>query len=176
MNAKQKQSRTQTEIVQLLVRARQDPYHTDERKRIDLYWKVGAAISRRIEQEGWGKGTVATLADQIQRAQPSARGFSPQNLWRMRQFFDAYREAPELATLARQVSWSSNLHIIGKAKRAPERAFYLRMAARHGWQVREVARHIDAALFERQRSPKAKSAPSSKRKPKRARAELARPN
>ena len=82
----------------------------------------------------------------------------------MRQFFDAYRGAPELATLARRVSWSSNLHIIGKAKAAPEREFYLRMAARHGWQVREVARQIDAALFERKKHAKAKTAQQSKRR------------
>ncbi|MDZ4287600.1 MAG: PDDEXK nuclease domain-containing protein, partial [Prosthecobacter sp.] len=45
--------------------------------------------------------------------------------------------------------WSSNLHILSRAKRPEEREFYLRMASRNRWQVREVARQMDAGLFER---------------------------
>ena len=37
----------------------------------------------------------------------------------------------------------------GRAKRAEEREFYLRMAIQQRWQVREVARQIDSGLFER---------------------------
>jgi hypothetical protein len=39
--------------------------------------------------------------------------------------------------------------ILTKAKRPEEREFYLRMAVQQRWSVREVARQIDAALFER---------------------------
>jgi predicted nuclease of restriction endonuclease-like (RecB) superfamily len=49
----------------------------------------------------------------------------------------------------RELPWSSHLHIISRAKRPEEREFYLRMASRNRWQVREVARQIDAGLFER---------------------------
>ena len=116
---------------------------------IDLYWQVGESISRRIGTDGWGKGTVAALSAYIQERHPSARGFSPQNLWRMRQFFEAYREQQELSTLLRELPWSSNLQILTKSKRPEEREFYLRMAIRQGWSVRELARQIDGALFER---------------------------
>lgn len=49
----------------------------------------------------------------------------------------------------RELPWSSNLHILNKAKRSEEREFYLRMATRNRWPVREVARQIEASLFER---------------------------
>jgi predicted nuclease of restriction endonuclease-like (RecB) superfamily len=85
------------------------------------------------------------------------RGFSAQNLWRMRQFFETYRDYPELSTMLRELPWSSNLHILSKTKMADEREFYLRMAIQHHWSVLEVARQIDSALFERsvlrERSP-----------------------
>lgn len=116
---------------------------------IDLYWRVGEFISRRIDAEGWGKGTVASLSSYIQQRNPGVRGFSPQNLWRMRQFFDAYRGQPELSTLLRELPWSAHLHILTKAKRPEERVFYLRTATHERWSVREVARQVDAALFER---------------------------
>jgi predicted nuclease of restriction endonuclease-like (RecB) superfamily len=116
---------------------------------IDLYWQVGEFISGRIGTEGWGKGTVADLSAFIQRRHPGVRGFSPPNLWRMRQFFDAYRGEPKLSTLLRELPWSSNLHILTRSKRPEEREFYLRMATQQRWSVREVARQIDGALFER---------------------------
>ena len=116
---------------------------------IDLYWKVGAAISTRIERDGWGKRTVAELAAHLARTQLGTRGFSPQNLWRMRQFFEAYRDAPVLSTLLRELPWSAHLHILSGTKRPEEREFYLRLAASNRWPVRELARQIASGAFAR---------------------------
>lgn len=92
---------------------------------------------------------MAELAIHIRRRNPGIRGFSSQNLWRMRQFFEAYRDQPKLSTLLRELPWSSNLHILTKTKRVEEREFYLKLATQNRWSVREVARQIDGALFER---------------------------
>ncbi|MBI2312396.1 MAG: DUF1016 domain-containing protein [Betaproteobacteria bacterium] len=137
------------EVVHLIRQSHQRAYQAVNAELIDLYWRVGEYISRRIESEGWGKGTIVALATFIQRAQPGIRGFSPQNLWRMRQFYDTYRAEPKLSTLVRELPWSSNLHILTKAKLPEEREFYLRMTTRNRWPVREVARQINASLFER---------------------------
>ena len=116
---------------------------------IDLYWKVGELVARKIDSDGWGKGTVAALSSYIQKRHPGLQGFSPQNVWRMRQFFDAYRDRPDLSTLLRELPWSANLHVLTKCKSPEEREFYLRTAIAQRWPVREVARQIDGALFER---------------------------
>jgi len=116
---------------------------------IELYWKVGELVVRKIQSNGWGKSTVAALSAYIQKRQPGLQGFSPQNLWRMRQFFEAYRNRPDLSTLLRELPWSANLHVLTKCKRAEEREFYLRMATGQRWSVREVARQIDGGMFER---------------------------
>ena len=57
---------------------------------MDLYWNIGEYISGKIAAEEWGKGTVAALSETIQRRYPGVAGYSPQNLWRMRQFFETY--------------------------------------------------------------------------------------
>ena len=137
------------EVVQMIQVARERTLSTVNTALIDLYWQVGKTISSRIASDGWGKGTVTALASYIQSRQAGVRGFSPQNLWRMRQFFDAYREQPELSTLLRELSWSAHLHILAKTKRPEEREFYMRMSNQQHWPVREVARQIDSALFER---------------------------
>ena len=137
------------EVVELIRRARQQAARVVNTELIELYWRIGDYLHRKIESDGWAKSTVVQLAAHIAQREPGLRGFSPQNLWRMRQFFDAYREQPELSTLLRELSWSAHLHILAKTKLPEEREFYLRMSNQQHWPVREVARQIDSALFER---------------------------
>jgi len=116
---------------------------------IDLYWSIGEHITNKIANDGWGQGTVIALAEYIQRRQPNARGFSAQNLWRMRQFFEVYRDKPKLSPLVRELSWTHNLLILSRSKREEEREFYLRVCVRERWSKRELQRQLDSALFER---------------------------
>jgi hypothetical protein len=55
---------------------------------IDLYWEVGATISRKIEAAEWGDGVVEQLAEYIGRIEPGLHGFTRANLFRMRQFYE----------------------------------------------------------------------------------------
>lgn len=87
------------EVVRLIEQSHLRAYQAVNAELIDLYWRVGERISRRIKSEGWGKGTIVALSAFIQRARPGIRGFSPQNLWRMRQFYDTYRSDRKLSTL-----------------------------------------------------------------------------
>lgn len=116
---------------------------------IDLYWSIGEHITKKIADDGWGKGTVAALAEYINRRQPNARGFSARNLWRMMQFFETYRSLPKLSTLLRELPWSHNLAIMSRSKRDEEREFYLRLAGRERWSFRDLQRQLNGALFER---------------------------
>jgi predicted nuclease of restriction endonuclease-like (RecB) superfamily len=137
------------EIVELIRAARQRAARAVNTQLIDLYWRIGDYLHHKIESDGWAQGTVVHLAAYIAQREPGLRGFSPQNLWRMRQFFVAYRDDPKLSPLLRDLPWSSHLHILSRSKRSEEREFYLRMATQNRWPVREVARQLDAALFER---------------------------
>ena len=137
------------EVVKLIHTSRQQALRAVNTELIDLYWRIGEYLHHKIEADGWAKGTVVQLAGYIAQREPGLRGFSPQNLWRMRQFFEAYRGDSKLSPLLRVLPWSSHLHILSRAKRSEEREFYLRMATQNRWPVREVARQIDSALFER---------------------------
>ncbi|NDP61161.1 PDDEXK nuclease domain-containing protein [Polaromonas sp.] len=137
------------EVVKLINTSRQRAMQAVNTELIDLYWHIGEYLHHKIEADGWAKGTVVQLAAYIAQREPGVRGFSPQNLWRMRQFFETYRDEAKLSPLLRVLPWSSHLHILSRSKRSEEREFYLRMAAQNRWPVREVARQIDSALFER---------------------------
>ena len=137
------------EVVELIRAARQQAVRAVNTELIELYWRIGDYLHRKIESDGWAKGTVVQLAAYIAQREPGLRGFSPPNLWRMRQFFVTYHDFPKLSPLLRELPWSSHLHILSRSKRPEEREFYLRMATQNRWPVREVARQIDGALFER---------------------------
>ena len=137
------------EVVALIRAARQRAAQAVNTAVVDLYWHIGQYLYHKIEADGWAKGTVVQLAAYVARREPGRRGFSAQNLWRMRQFYQAYPAAELLSTRLRELPWSSHLHILSRTKRPEEREFYLRMAAQQRWHVREVARQIDTGLFER---------------------------
>lgn len=120
------------------------------RELIDLYWEIGKYLDERIETDGWGKGTVRQLAEHLLGREAGLRGFSASNLWRMRQFYQTWRSAPEeLATLLRELPWSAHLDLLGRCGTDAEREFYLRFAIRENHSVRDLRRAIDTATFER---------------------------
>jgi predicted nuclease of restriction endonuclease-like (RecB) superfamily len=116
---------------------------------IDTYWTVGAHLSRKVSEAGWGKGIVQELATWLAAQVPELKGFSSSNLWRMKQFYEVYHDDENLAPLVRQLSWTHNLIILGQSKQPEEREFYLRLAVRAKWSKRELQRQIESAAFER---------------------------
>ena len=137
------------QVVAMIEAARNHAYQAVNTGLIDLYWRVGELICRRIASDGWGKSTIVSLAAYIRRRDPNARGFSAQNLWRMRQFYETWRGEKKLSPLLRELSWTNNLFILGKCKRPEEREFYLRLATREKLPSRQLERQIDGAFFER---------------------------
>lgn len=137
------------EVVTLIQSARQKAFQAVNTNLIELYWQVGAYISRKIESAEWGDGVVEQLAAYIARTQPVLRGFTRPNLFRMRQFYETYRNDEKVSALLRQLSWTHNLIILSQSKREEEREFYLRLAIKERWSTRELERQFKTALFER---------------------------
>lgn len=74
------------EVLALIQGARQRVVQAVNTQLIELYWQVGAYISRKLEQAEWGDSVVSQLAVHLARTQPGLRGFTRANLFRMRQF------------------------------------------------------------------------------------------
>jgi predicted nuclease of restriction endonuclease-like (RecB) superfamily len=55
-----------------------------------LYWDIGRGIMEKQRTAGWGDAVVERLAADLRAGFPDMRGFSADNLWRMRQFFAEY--------------------------------------------------------------------------------------
>ncbi|MCO5948265.1 PDDEXK nuclease domain-containing protein [Mucilaginibacter flavidus] len=116
---------------------------------INLYWQVGAYVSQRIEAEEWGKSVVQKLALYIEQTEPDIRGFSDKNLWRMKQFYEAYKNHQNLSALLREISWTNNLTILSRTKSIEEKEFYLRLCVKEKYSSRELERQMNSGVFER---------------------------
>ena len=138
-----------SEVINLIESARQKTFQAVNTALIDLYWQIGETISRKINSSEWGDGVVDQLADYIALTQPNLRGFTRRNLFRMRQFYETYRDDEKISPLVRQLPWTHNLIILGQSKRPEEREFYLRLAIHEKWGSRELERQLKTALFER---------------------------
>jgi len=155
-----RQEQAFTEVVRLIESSRSKAIQTVNTALIELYWQVGQTISRKIEAAEWGDGVVKQLAQFIAKTQPGMRGFNHRNLFRMRQFYEVYRDHPIVSPLLTQLPWTHNLLIMGQTKRPEEREFYLRLAIRECWSKRELERQMKTACFERKMLAPAQLSPA----------------
>ena len=137
------------EMINIIERARENAFRAVNLELISMYWDIGAYVSDKIKQGGWGKAVVADFARFIQAERPDIKGFSASNIWRMRQFYETYSGDEKLAPLVREISWTHNLMIMSRAKTDEARGFYLLLCSRNNYSKRELERQIDSMLFER---------------------------
>ena len=137
------------EVVTLIQQARQRAFQAVNTELIELYWRVGEYISRKLASAAWGEGVVTELARYIAQRHPDFKGFNHRNLFRMRQFYETYRDNEIVSPLVTQLPWTHNLMILSRSKHPEEREFYVRLCIREQWSKRELERQLKTALFER---------------------------
>lgn len=137
------------EIRELIVTAKQRVYRAVNKELISLYWQVGEYVSNKVNSLEWGNSVVKNLSEYIQRNEPDIKGFSAQNIWRMKQFFETYNNNEKLSPLVREISWSNNLLIISKTNTDIEKEFYLRLSIAEKLKKKELERQLDSNIFER---------------------------
>jgi predicted nuclease of restriction endonuclease-like (RecB) superfamily len=138
-----------SEIINIIKQSRSNAIRAINAELIDLYWNIGKYICKKIDAAEWGDSVVLELAKHIQQNEPEIKGFSDKNIWRMKQFYETYKDFPKLSTLLREISWSHNLAIFSRCKTVEEREFYLKLAKQERYSFRELERQISASLFER---------------------------
>lgn len=138
-----------TDIIQLIKQSRANVIRTVNAELINLYWNTGEYISKKLEISEWGDSVVTELAKYIQQNEPEIKGFSDKNIWRMKQFYETYKNFPKLSPLVREISWSHNLAIFSRCKTIEEREFYIKLTKQENYSCRALDRQISASLFER---------------------------
>lgn len=126
------------EILIKIQKARYEMLKTVSSETVNLYWNIGKDVSKKVEQEKWGKSIVEKLAKDLQTEFPGVRGFSVRNIWNMKSFYEAYCENTKLQPLVAEIGWTQNCIIIEKCKDKLEREFYLKQTKIKGWSKMDL--------------------------------------
>lgn len=160
-----------SQIVDLLQSARSNVVRTINQTMVLTYFEIGRII---VEEEQGGKERAAygkQLLKELSKVltKEFGRGFSVQNLERMRSFYLAYsisstalriskkgqtmsdelqNEKSQTISAQFHLSWSHYLKLL-RIDDENERKFYEIEAVKNNWSVRELERQYDSALYTR---------------------------
>jgi len=116
---------------------------------INMYWEVGKYLSGLCTESSFGDKVIDDVAKYISKNAPAIKGFNRSGLYRMRRFYDTYKDDEFVSTLLTQISWSNHLAIMSKSKTKEERDFYIALAAKEQYSFRELERQLDSSYYER---------------------------
>ena len=85
----------------------------------------------------------------MKREYPTMKGFTRPGIYRMKQFYETYKDNEIVSTLLRQISWSNNVKILSSTNSIEEKEFYIRMCIKNNYTARELDRQISSGYFHR---------------------------
>ena len=106
-------------------------------------------ISEQMQLQNWGSSYIDEMAKFISKNCPEIKGFNRRGLYRMKQFYETYKDNEFVSTLLTQISWSNHLAILSSTKSMEEREFYIKLCIKEKYSARELKRQLDSAYFER---------------------------
>jgi predicted nuclease of restriction endonuclease-like (RecB) superfamily len=138
-----------TSIKQKIKHAKNKVIVSVNRELIELYFEIGKSIIEKQETLGWGRSVVEQMAKDLQAEFGKRSGFSSQNLWYMRQFYDTYKSNANLQQLVGEIPWGHNILIFSKCKNEKEREYYVENTIAFGWSRNVLTHHIKTDLYKR---------------------------
>lgn len=108
-------------VIKKIEKNRHQAITTANKLLVDVYLHIGQTITVLQEKSKWGDGVVEKMSQDLRLKYPEQKGFSVQNLWRMKKLHDFYKDKPILSPLAGEISWTNNVLILDNAKTIEEK-------------------------------------------------------
>lgn len=137
------------EIINMIETRRNNAYRRVNEELIGLYWDFGKYISEKVNDSNWGDKIVDKLVEFMKREYPTMKGFTRRGIYRMKQFYETYKENEIVSTLLTQISWSNNVIILSSTNSMEEKEFYIRLCIKNNYSARELDRQISSGYFQR---------------------------
>ncbi len=149
-------------LIRIIENSRNNALRKVNEELIQMYWNVGEYLSNQAENTSFGDAYIDSIVKEIQSAFPGIKGFNRRGLYRMKQFYETYRDDEFVSALLTQISWTNHLMIISKGKTQEERHFYITLCIKESYSSRELERQIDSGYYERYMLSKEKLVPESR--------------
>lgn len=137
------------EIINMIEARRNNAYKKVNEELISLYWDFGKYISEKVNDSNWGNKIVDKLVNFMQREYPTMKGFNRRGIYRMKQFYETYKDYPNVSPLVTQISWTNNLIILSSTNTIEEKEFYIKMCIKNNYSKRELDRQIGSGYYQR---------------------------
>lgn len=138
-----------SEIIKIIKQARERALKSVNAEMINMYWQIGEYLSELCKDSSFGDEVIDEVASYIAKNNPGIKGFNRRGLYRMKQFYELYKDDEFVSPLVTQISWTNHLIIMTGAKTQEERHFYMQMCIKERYSKRELERQIDSALYQR---------------------------
>lgn len=138
-----------SDIVSIIEVAKQRAVKAVNAELINMYWEVGKYLSSLVEASSFGDKIIDEVAAYIAENNPTIKGFNRRGLYRMKQFYETYKDDEIVTPLVTQISWTNHLLIMSGSKSAEERRFYIELCIKDNYSKRELERQIDSAYYQR---------------------------
>ncbi len=117
-------------IVSIIDQARNRALKAVNAELIQMYWDVGEYLSGLCAASGFGDKVIDEVAAYIAEHNPGIKGFNRRGLYRMKQFYETYKDDEFVTPLVTQISWTNHLLIMSGSKSAEERHFYMALCVK----------------------------------------------
>lgn len=138
-----------SDIMSIIESAKQRAMKAVNTELINMYWEVGKYLSSLVAESSFGDRVIDEVAAYIAKNNPTIKGFNRRGLYRMKQFYETYKDDAIVSTLLTQISWSNHLLIMSGTKSTEERHFYMELCIKNKYSSRELERQIDSAYYQR---------------------------
>lgn len=109
-----------------------------------LYYETTRLVSEPPE-----KGTAVAVSEHLISKYSDAIGYSPRNLYRMRDFYRAYQGKGTVLRDALQLGWTQNVAILEAELSMEARHWYIRAAKYFKWSKAELLQQIQEHAHEK---------------------------
>ena len=116
---------------------------------ITMYYEVGKYLSELCSNSKFGDKVINDVEMYISKNNPTIKGFNRRGLYRMKQFYELYKDDELVTPLVTQISWTNHLIIMSGCKTKEERLFYIKLCIKENYSKRELERQIDSAYYQR---------------------------
>lgn len=136
-------------LIKIIETSRNNALRKVNEELIRMYWLVGEYLSDESMKAAFGDKYIDVISKEIQEMFPGIKGFNRRGLYRMKQFYELYKDNAIVSPLLTQLSWSNHLLIMSGCKSDVEREFYIRLSIKENYSKRELERQIHSGYYER---------------------------
>ena len=133
-------------IKQDIINTRNKIIYNANSELIKLYFRIGKTIS---ENSKYGKSFVEILSKSLKLEFPNLTGFSDRNLWRMKAFYEKYKDFSILPPAVAELPWTHNYILLEKVKDDNERIWYAEECLKNAWSKAVLINQIELKLYKR---------------------------